>query len=216
MKTLLKTCLQSLAVLLEIQLPQEISDSIKLIEELVTYLATLINFMPAECIQCIKHLLNYMFMMNFISRTNQYEYLIENQFGNNVAEHIGEVFDFVKELKNYNGATATTTAAAAASSIASGAQSTPTRSGAGGGGTASSTGPSAHLSATVTPSPSDVTPADAQTSASQPSSATSKLVGIMTIATSSNDNKSQSIVNNIKLFEPIVIQCLKVSRIFFN
>lgn len=71
--SLLQTCLHSLAVMLEIKLPAEISDSIKLIEEVLSYLSALINFAPIQCVICVKQMLKYMFRMNYTCRVEQYK-----------------------------------------------------------------------------------------------------------------------------------------------
>lgn len=71
--TLLQTCLHSLAVMLEIKLPAEISDSIKLIEEVLSYLSALINFAPKQCVVCVKQMLKFMFRMNYTCRIEQYQ-----------------------------------------------------------------------------------------------------------------------------------------------
>lgn len=165
---LLRSCLNALAVLLEIQLPHEISDSIKLIEELLMYLATLINFMPIESIACIRHLLKYLFNMNFISRSDQYEYLIKNQFLMNEGEGENEVFAFVRKLNRFKGDDDADNSSS------------------------NKMGEMALVS-------------------SSPLSTPLKLVGIATSAPSAANAKRMEGGNNIKLFEPIVIQCLKVS-----
>lgn len=59
--------------MLEIKLPAEISDSIKLIEEVLSYLSALINFAPIQCVICVKQMLKYMFRMNYTCRVEQYK-----------------------------------------------------------------------------------------------------------------------------------------------
>lgn len=98
---LLKTCLHSLAVIFEIKLPEEISDSIKLIEEVLIYLSTLINFVPKRCVICIKQMLKYMFYMNYVCRTKQYEYFTENLFEVNDTAKVLNLFVVVKRFSAY-------------------------------------------------------------------------------------------------------------------
>lgn len=169
MMALLCTCLNALAVLLEIQLPSEISESIKLIEESLTYLATLINFAPTESINCVRQLLKFMFKMNFVSRADQYAYLIENRFLTTAeGEGENEVFARVRELHRFQS---------------------------GGGDIFSSRRPS-----------------EAGSMSSSPLSTPLKLVGIASSGLSTAaDAKRMENGGNIKLFEPVVIQCLKVS-----
>lgn len=162
---LLRSCLQSLAVLLEIQLPQQITDSIKLIEELLTYLAAFINFVPTTSIECIRHLLKYMFAMNFMCRSGQYEILIKNQFLKNGGEGENKVFGFIKEFNKFK------------------------------------PGSSAMLATSMKPADS--------VSPSSPSTPL-KLVGIGSPGPNTIETKRTEGSSNIKLFEPIVIQCLKV------
>lgn len=169
MMALLCTCLNALAVLLEIQLPSEISESIKLIEESLTYLATLINFAPTESINCVRQLLKFMFKMNFVSRADQYAYLIENRFLTTAeGEGENEVFARVRELHRFQS---------------------------GGGDIFSSRRPS-----------------EAGSMSSSPLSTPLKLVGIASSGLlTAADAKRMENGGNIKLFEPVVIQCLKVS-----
>lgn len=155
---LLKTCLHSLAVIFEIKLPEEISDSIKLIEEVLIYLSTLINFVPKRCVICIKQMLKYMFYMNFVCRTKQYEYFTENLFEVNDTAKVLNLFVVVKRFFAYK-------------------------------------------------------PFTMAADADDASDAT-------TINNSGGTNLFQSdklsnLSNHIKLFEPIVIRCLKVSLLFF-
>ena len=100
MMTLLKTCLRSLAIILEIKLPGEISDSIKLIEEVLTYLSALINFVPKRCIICLKQTLKYMFYMNYICRAKHYEHFATNEhvFEINDSDAVLVTFDIVKKF----------------------------------------------------------------------------------------------------------------------
>lgn len=168
MLELLQSCLDSLAILLEIQLPSEISDSIKLIEELLMYLTTLINFMPERSINCLRPLLKFMFEMNFMSRTGQYEQLIKNQFLKyDNAEGENDIFGCVREFNRSNVRL-----------------------------------PVATATATKTTKTTDA-----------PASPSFKLIGIGGMASPSSDTKRMESGSNIKLFESIVIQCLKVSAL---
>lgn len=101
MMQLLKSCLHSLTVLLEIKAPDESSQSFKLIEVIIQYLTTIINFAPKKCIICIKHLIKYLFCRNFISRKKQYEYFIEYKFEVDDPDKIVDLFHFVREFSNY-------------------------------------------------------------------------------------------------------------------
>lgn len=79
---LLSTTLNSLIVILEIKIPEPTSNPIKLIEETLTYLFTLINYAPMESVIAIRQLLKYMFSMNLRSRTVDFEFLARNVVGN--------------------------------------------------------------------------------------------------------------------------------------
>lgn len=177
MLTLLRSCLNALATLLEIKSTSEISESIKLIEESLTYLATLINFMPTESILCVRQLFKYMFRMNFISHPVQYGYLLRNEFLINDDESENDVFVRVNELNHFT-------------SCDNGSNHSST--------TTSSTGHRLGDSTSITSSPL-------------------KLIGIATaLSPISTEAKRLESGNNIKLFEAIVIQCLKVSTIYNN
>lgn len=75
---LLSTTLNSLIVILEIKVPEPTSNPIKLIEEALTYLSTLISYAPMESVIAIRQLLKYMFSMNLRSRTSDFEFLARN------------------------------------------------------------------------------------------------------------------------------------------
>lgn len=75
---LLSTTLNSLIVILEIKIPEPTSNPIKLIEEALMYLSTLINYAPMESVIAIRQLLKYMFSMNLRSRTSDFEFLARN------------------------------------------------------------------------------------------------------------------------------------------
>lgn len=75
---LLSTTLNSLIVILEIKVPEPTSNPIKLIEETLLYLSTLINYAPMESVIAIRQLLKYMFSMNLRCRTADFEFLASN------------------------------------------------------------------------------------------------------------------------------------------
>lgn len=194
MMTLLKTCLHSLAVILEIKLPVEISDSIKLIEEVLIYLSTLINFVPKRCVICIKQMLKYMFYMNYMCRLKQYEYLntiiydvttSHSSSSSNISPpateiHSSVIVSSVDSFNDLNNKILITFDAVKKFSIYD-----PT--------------PVATLAASSPQrSPTSVSPTKFQ------------FPDLL-----SNENSKQAILaSQIKVFEPIVIRCLKV-RVFF-
>lgn len=96
--TLLQTCLHSLAVMLEIKLPAEISDSIKLIEEVLNYLSALINFAPKQCVVCVKQMLKYMFGMNYTCRIEQYQQFDNLPYTLTELDQITAVFEMAKKF----------------------------------------------------------------------------------------------------------------------
>lgn len=146
---LLKTCLRSLSVLLEIYPISDHSESIKLIEEILQYLLTFMNFTPRKCVICIKQLLKFMFAINYISIRYKYECLLKDDFGSN--KNVNIVFEYLRGLKNIN-------------------------------------------------------ESGSEASGNEASSST-RLTAKPTAASSDTKSLANS---NIKLFEPIVIQCLKV------
>lgn len=75
---LLSTTLNSLIVMLEIKIPEPTSNPIKLIEEALLYLSTLINYAPMESVIAIRQLLKYMFSTNLRNRTSDFEFLAGN------------------------------------------------------------------------------------------------------------------------------------------
>ncbi|ALC47217.1 htt [Drosophila busckii] len=66
---LLKSCLNALSVCLEASLASASTStaSLKLIEEILQYLARLINYAPGECVACLRQLLKYLFGQNYAS-----------------------------------------------------------------------------------------------------------------------------------------------------
>ncbi|KAG4067967.1 hypothetical protein HA402_010653 [Bradysia odoriphaga] len=75
---LLSTTLNSLIVILEIKVPESTSNPIKLIEETLLYLSTLIDYAPMESVIAIRQLLKYMFSTNLRCRTADFGYLAGN------------------------------------------------------------------------------------------------------------------------------------------
>lgn len=150
----LKTSLKSLSILLEIHLASDQTESIKLIEEILQYLQTFLNFVPRKCVICIKQLLKFMFSMNFINRRYKYECLLNEEFRK--SSNVKIIFEYLKTFKHFG----------------------ETDSG-------------------------KISNEGEQKVATTPSRLMGKL------ASSSNESKSMG-NTNIKLFESIVIQCLKV------
>lgn len=95
---LLQTCLHSLAVMLEIKLPAEMSDSIKLIEEVLSYLSALINFAPLQCVVCVKQMLKYMFGMNYTCRVEQYQQFDDLPNTSTELDHISATFEMARKF----------------------------------------------------------------------------------------------------------------------
>lgn len=103
---LLSTTLNSLIVILEIKIK---SNPIKLIEETLTYLSTLINYAPMESVIVIRQLLKYMFSMNIRSRTSDFEFLARNVIENGCYEcDVSEVTTILREvLRNLSNSSVT-------------------------------------------------------------------------------------------------------------
>lgn len=95
---LLATTLNSLIVILEIKIPEPTSNPIKLIEESLLYLSTLINYAPMESVIAIRQLLKYMFSMNLRCRTADFEFLAKNIIDNECA--VCEISDVTTVLRN--------------------------------------------------------------------------------------------------------------------
>lgn len=96
--TLLQTCLHSLTVMLEIKLPTEISDTIKLIEEVLSYLSVVMNFAPKQCVVCVQQMLKYMFGMNYTCRVEQYQQFDDLPNTLTALDHISAVFEVAKKF----------------------------------------------------------------------------------------------------------------------
>lgn len=95
---LLSTTLNSLIVILEIKIK---SNPIKLIEETLMYLSTLINYAPMESVIAIRQLLKYMFSMNIRSRTSDFEFLARNVIENECDGcGVSEVATLLRNLSN--------------------------------------------------------------------------------------------------------------------
>lgn len=72
MLNLLRQCLRTLNVLLELKSPVATKDPLKLIEELLTYLNSMLMFAPLESVQTIQHLLRFMLARNYAVRLEDY------------------------------------------------------------------------------------------------------------------------------------------------
>lgn len=73
MFSLLKVCLKSMAILLEVTPFHEYEDrSSSLIDELLGYLKTFISFVPKKSVICLEQLLKFMFSINIASREDQF------------------------------------------------------------------------------------------------------------------------------------------------
>lgn len=98
---LLRTCLQSLSVLLEVLDPLgESGATLKLIEETLVYLTTFLQHVPIETVQCTKHLLKYMFSMNFACCRENYGWFLRNKdselaVADEVFEHLRNFNEFI-------------------------------------------------------------------------------------------------------------------------
>lgn len=70
---LLKSCLQSMAVILEVMTFSDYKDSgaISLIDDILIFLGTFVNYVPKESVTCIEQLFKFRFSMNFASRSFQ-------------------------------------------------------------------------------------------------------------------------------------------------
>lgn len=99
---LLSTTLNSFIVILEIKIK---SNPIKLIEETLTYLSTLINYAPMESVIVIRQLLKYMFSTNIRSRTTDFEFLARNIIENECYEC--DVSDVTTTLRNLSNSSTT-------------------------------------------------------------------------------------------------------------
>lgn len=98
---LLRTTLNSFIVMLEIKVAEPNSNPIKLIEEALIYLPTLINYAPKESVVVIRQLLKYMFSTNPISRTSDFEFLAKNVIANDCSGcDVAEVTTVLRNLSN--------------------------------------------------------------------------------------------------------------------
>lgn len=157
MFSLLKVCLRSMAILLEVTPFYEYEDkSSLLIDELLGCLKTFISFVPKKSVICLEQLLKFMFSINIASG--------ENQFRVVDCQHLGEmetseIFNSLEKL-----------------------QSPP------------------------------LLPAKGL---NNPSTTGSKLINFLASTSSSDKVKNSTEDKGIKIFEPLVIHCLKVSIIPF-
>lgn len=154
---LLRACLQSLSILLEVLNTLEDSGAtLKLIEETLRYLATFLQYVPIETIECTKRLLKYTFAMNFACCRENYGWFLRvNRTG---LPMVDEVFDHLRKFNEFTG-----------------------------------------IETSDTPATEPVPPS--------PLRSGQKLLGFASSNASDDRVFGQG---KIKLFEPIVIQCLKL------
>ncbi|XP_055389254.1 protein PFC0760c isoform X2 [Condylostylus longicornis] len=73
---------------------------IKIIEEILQYLTTLINYQPVECIMCLRQLLKFLFGNNYASRKTDYEKFIKIYL--KARKQIFSENNFNENLKKYH------------------------------------------------------------------------------------------------------------------
>lgn len=157
---LLRTCLESLSILLEVLEPlEENGAKLKLIEEILCYLTTFLHYVSIETVECTKRLLKYTFSMNFACCRENYGWFLRNR--ENQSLIVDKVFEHLRNFNEFPGIETNDTEAV--TSIPP----SPLRSG-------------------------------------------QKLLGFA--SSSSSDVSDDSVIGHgkIKMFEPIVIQCLKL------
>lgn len=74
LRNLLRAVMSALNLVLELKPVTSISQSTKLVEEILTYLNMLFNWEPVAVIQSAKFLFKYFFERNFVSRRDDYDY----------------------------------------------------------------------------------------------------------------------------------------------
>uniref|UniRef100_A0A6B2E671 Huntingtin n=1 Tax=Phlebotomus kandelakii TaxID=1109342 RepID=A0A6B2E671_9DIPT len=77
MMTLLGSCLETLTLIFEIKPMVSISQSTAIIEEILTYLMSCVNYQPNWCVLCTKHMLRHFFDRNFVSRRTEFRHLFD-------------------------------------------------------------------------------------------------------------------------------------------
>lgn len=157
MFSLLKVCLRSMAILLEVTPFYEYEDkSSLLIDELLGCLKTFISFVPKQSVICLEQLLKFMFSINIASRENQFR-VVDCQHLSEM--ETSEIFNSLEKL-----------------------QSPP------------------------------LLPAKGL---NNPSTTGSKLINFLASTSSADKVKNSTEDKGIKIFEPLVIHCLKVRIIPF-
>lgn len=157
MFSLLKVCLKSMAILLEVKPFYEYEDrSSLLIDELLGYLKVFIGFVPKKSVICLEQLLKFMFSINIASRENQFCVVDFQRLGE---METSELFNYLEKL-----------------------QSPP------------------------------LLPAKAL---NNQSTSGSKLINFLASTSSVDKAKNSTEDKGIKIFEPLVIHCLKVGIISF-
>lgn len=75
---LLRNILAVLNVLLELKSPVATREPIKLIEELLGYLGTVLPYAAHETVACVQHLMRFMFARNYACRYDEYAWFVRN------------------------------------------------------------------------------------------------------------------------------------------
>lgn len=162
MFSLLKVCLQSMAILLEFTPFNEYEDRTSvLIDEMLSYLKIFISFLPKKSVICLEQLLKFMFSINIASQKNRQFRVVDCQ-------HLGEmetseIFNSLEDIQ----------------------------------------------SPTLLPSKAFNIP----TTFNNPTG--SKLINFLASTSSVDKPKNSTEDKGIKIFEPLVINCLKVRIIPF-
>lgn len=100
---LLRNVLRSLHALLELKSPVATRDPIKLIEELLGYMGTVLPYASHETIGCVQHLLRFMFARNFACRHAEYAWFVRNALKCETALSMAERFAVLRQfLKNWS------------------------------------------------------------------------------------------------------------------
>lgn len=98
---LLKTVLYSLSTALELKLIENLTTSIRFIEEVLAYLKTIIVHVPKKSVICTRALLKYLFGRNFIKRRQNYDFYLTKSFRLTDEDGMIEFFDYTKDFYTY-------------------------------------------------------------------------------------------------------------------
>ncbi|XP_031632927.1 huntingtin [Contarinia nasturtii] len=151
--SLLRVCLRTMALLIEIMEPFTDTESTSFFDEILIYIKTTLIYEPKMSVVCIKHLIRNMFLMTYPNWKID-ENLFDYERIQTMAPH--KMFDYLDEIRCQ-------------------------------------------------------TPVPQKTSVNTtPSHAGSKLINFLASTSTPEKQKTNSDHRNIKIFEPIVIQCLKL------